>query len=109
MEIVALLAESVQGDSARGAGVSPAAAKRAGGTPAPHYTWHDELRRAVRDPAELVATLGLPPSLAEPARRAAASFPLFAPWPYIDRMAKGNTADPLLRQVLPLLDETANP
>jgi EF-P beta-lysylation protein EpmB len=36
----------------------------------------------------------------------AASFPLFAPWPYIGRMVKGDTADPLLRQVLPLFDET---
>jgi EF-P beta-lysylation protein EpmB len=30
------------------------------------------------------------------------SFGLFAPWPYIGRMAKGDPADPLLVQVLPL-------
>ena len=36
------------------------------------------------------------------ARRAAESFPLFAPWPYIHRIEQGNPADPLLRQVLPL-------
>src|SRR5439155_19206273 len=77
-------------------------------TPAPQYTWHDELRLAVRDPAELVAALELPSELIEPARRAAASFPLFAPWPYLARIAKGDAADPLLRQVLPLIDETSD-
>jgi EF-P beta-lysylation protein EpmB len=71
-------------------------------------SWHEELRRAVRDPAELIAALELPSALVEPARRAAASFPLFAPWPYISRMAKGDAADPLLGQVLPLIDETTD-
>jgi EF-P beta-lysylation protein EpmB len=35
------------------------------------------------------------------------AFPVFAPWPYIARMTKGDPNDPLLRQVLPLPDETA--
>src|SRR5437763_1863967 len=68
-------------------------------------SWHSELRRAVRNPAQLIAALELPAALIEPARAAANAFPLFAPWPYIARMAKGDIADPLLRQVLPLADE----
>jgi EF-P beta-lysylation protein EpmB len=60
------------------------------------------LRLAVRDAAQLIAALDLPDDLTEPARRAAAGFPLFAPWPYISRMKPGDPADPLLLQVLPL-------
>ena len=67
--------------------------------------WQDELRRAVRDPAQLLAAVGLPANLAEPARQAGKSFPLFAPWPFIARIKPGDAADPLLRQVLPLADE----
>ena len=32
-------------------------------------------------------------------------FPVFAPWPYIRRMRRGDWNDPLLRQVLPLAEE----
>ena len=63
------------------------------------------MRLAVRDAAELVAAIELPSDLIDPARRTAAGFPLFAPWPYIRRMAKGDAADPLLRQVLPVAAE----
>jgi EF-P beta-lysylation protein EpmB len=72
-------------------------------------TWQAELRLAIRDPAQLIAALELPDSLLEPAQRAAESFPLFAPWPFVRRMAKGDIHDPLLRQVLPLADELASP
>jgi EF-P beta-lysylation protein EpmB len=65
-------------------------------------SWREELRLAVREASQLIAALDLPAELLEPARRAAAEFPLFAPWPYIARMQPGNSADPLLRQVLPL-------
>ena len=82
MEIVALPANSVRGAAQR--------------------TWHDELRLAVREPAQLIAALELPLDLVPAARQAAAAFPLFAPWPYIERIERGNPADPLLRQVLPL-------
>ncbi len=107
MEIVALSAESVRGDSVEQASrlLSPTTqSERLSSDP----TWHSDLRRAVRDPAELVAALDLPNTLVEPARVAAKSFPLFAPWPYISRMAKGDATDPLLRQVLPLIDETTD-
>jgi EF-P beta-lysylation protein EpmB len=76
--------------------------------PATYRPWRDELRLAVRDPAQLVAALDLPSDLIEPATAAAKSFPLFAPWPYIARMANGDPADPLLRQVLPRSDELAD-
>jgi EF-P beta-lysylation protein EpmB len=71
-------------------------------TPNRERTWRDELRLAVRDAAQLIAALDLPAELIEPARQASAGFPLFAPWPYIARMKPGDTADPLLLQVLPL-------
>lgn len=64
--------------------------------------WQNELKRAVRDAAQLIAALDLPAELIEPARRAAREFRLFAPWPYIARMQTGNPDDPLLAQVLPL-------
>lgn len=65
-------------------------------------TWQQELRLAVRDAAQLIAALDLPDHFLQSAQRAARSFPVFAPWSYISRMTKGDAADPLLRQVLPL-------
>jgi EF-P beta-lysylation protein EpmB len=106
MGIVALPAESVRGESKRTSrGPSPSRYSPGGGTRSVLATWRDELRLAVRDAAQLVAALELPQEFVEPAKSAAKSFPVFAPWPFIDRMVKGDTADPLLRQVLPLGDE----
>ncbi|MDN5872567.1 MAG: EF-P beta-lysylation protein EpmB [Nitrococcus sp.] len=68
-------------------------------------SWQRELARAVRDPAELIRLLGLPPTLLEPARLASRQFPLRVPHAYIARMESGNPEDPLLRQVLPLAAE----
>jgi len=93
MEIVASPAESVRGES------------KVAGTLRVPTTWRHELRLALRDPAQLIAALNLPLELLEPAKAAAQSFPLFAPWPYIRRITKGDAADPLLRQVLPLGEE----
>jgi len=67
--------------------------------------WRTELKRAVRDPAQLLAALELPLSLLPGAKAAAEQFPLFAPWGYIGRMTPGRLDDPLLRQVLPLREE----
>jgi EF-P beta-lysylation protein EpmB len=94
MEIVASSAESV-----RGIATSSDRAEFE------EITWHDELRLAVRDAAQLVEALELPTKVLDAARRASHVFSVFAPWPYIDRMNKGDPADPLLRQVLPLADE----
>ncbi|MCI0357136.1 MAG: EF-P beta-lysylation protein EpmB [Planctomycetaceae bacterium] len=71
--------------------------------------WRDELRLAIRDPAQLVAALELPPQQVEPARRASAGFLLFAPRPYVARMRRGDPTDPLLRQVLPIESELLTP
>ncbi len=60
------------------------------------------MSRAVREPADLIERLGLPPECTEPARRAAQLFPLRVPESYLRRMQQGNPSDPLLRQVLPL-------
>lgn len=71
----------------------------------PLWDWRTELKQAVRDPAQLLAALHLPPELTAAANRAAEGFPLFAPWSYIRRMTRGKLDDPLLRQVLPLGEE----
>ncbi len=67
--------------------------------------WQTEMAEAVRDPRELLALLELDPAWLEPARRAAATFPLRVPRAFLARMAKGDPSDPLLRQVLPLGEE----
>ena len=66
-------------------------------------SWREEMRRAIRDGGELCRAVGLSPQIADAA--AAGQFPVFAPWPYISRIRRGDPDDPLLRQVLPLGDE----
>lgn len=106
MEIVALPVDSVRGASNVAGSLRLSSAEfGTRNAPATNRSWHEELRLAVRDAAQLIAALELPAELIEPARRAARSFPLFAPWTYIIRMNKGDAADPLLRQVLPMGDE----
>ncbi|MBI2824474.1 MAG: EF-P beta-lysylation protein EpmB [Planctomycetia bacterium] len=78
-----------------------------GDLPSSEPTWQDELRRAVRDPRELCRLLALPREFEERAVRAAPRFPLLVPRGYVARMKPGDPADPLLRQVLPLVDEDA--
>ena len=73
--------------------------------PSPALRWQQAWREAVRDPRELLAMLGLD-ALAEGLSDAAASqFPLRVPRGFVARMRHGDPADPLLRQVLPILDE----
>ena len=67
--------------------------------------WQRELADAITDPRELLAALGLPAELAEPARRAAQSFGLRVTRSFLARMRRGDVHDPLLRQVLPLGEE----
>ena len=64
--------------------------------------WQQAMRDAVTDADELVRLLGLDPALVAPARLAAARFGLKVPRGYLARMRRGDPADPLLRQVLPL-------
>ncbi|HWA99935.1 MAG TPA: EF-P beta-lysylation protein EpmB [Pirellulales bacterium] len=68
--------------------------------------WQQAMKQAVRDPAELCDLLGLDADFAAAARMATSGFPLFVPRGFIARMRPGDPHDPLLRQVLPLADET---
>src|SRR5688572_14667583 len=72
-------------------------------------SWREEMATSITRPEELMATLGLDPSLIEPARAAAAAFGLRVPLSYVARMKHGDARDPLLRQVLPLGDELNQP
>lgn len=73
-------------------------------------SWKESLARAVRDPAELIEILQLDENLLEEAQRAAELFPLVAPREFIARMRRGDPADPLLLQVLPLgLEQEESP
>src|SRR5690606_24917332 len=67
--------------------------------------WQRAWREAVRDPRELLAMLGLESLAASLSDEAAAGFPLRVPRGFVARMRHGDPADPLLRQVLPALDE----
>jgi EF-P beta-lysylation protein EpmB len=71
-------------------------------------SWQAEFAAAVTDPAELAALLDLPPEWVAPARAAAGLFPLRVPRSFIARMRRGDPADPLLRQVLPVGEELAD-
>lgn len=65
-------------------------------------SWQSLLKEVVTSPAELIGKLALNPDLLSQAERSAKLFPLRVPRGFISRMQKGNPADPLLRQILPL-------
>lgn len=107
MEIVAAKRKPVRATSG---GRSPEAGSADGhsaisGAP----TWREELKRAVRDQSQLLAAVGLQansgPATRPATSEAGAAFPIFAPWPFIGRMRRGDADDPLLRQVLAAADE----
>jgi len=67
--------------------------------------WQQLWRDAVRDPRELLRLVGLD-DLGETLSDAAATqFPLRVPRGFVAKMRHGDAHDPLLRQVLPILDE----
>ncbi|MGL5096537.1 MAG: EF-P beta-lysylation protein EpmB, partial [Planctomycetia bacterium] len=68
--------------------------------------WTKLLAQAVRNTDELCDLLELDDDFRAGARRAAADFPLVAPRGFVARMKKGDPNDPLLRQVLPVSQET---
>lgn len=76
------------------------------GSNVPLQNWQSELACAIRDPAELLSLLQLPQSLLNGALTASQQFPLRVPRGYVQRIEKGNKDDPLLRQILPLQEET---
>ncbi|MGL6289903.1 MAG: EF-P beta-lysylation protein EpmB [Silanimonas sp.] len=67
--------------------------------------WQALWREALRDPIELLESLGLPGLAARVSASAQAQFPLRVPRGFVARMRHGDAEDPLLRQVLPLDDE----
>lgn len=68
--------------------------------------WQQLWRDAVRDPRELLSLLGLDVLADRISDDAAAQFPLRVPRGFVARMRHGDPHDPLLRQVLPVVDET---
>ena len=66
--------------------------------------WQEQLSRAVRSVDELLQLLQIDPELAK-IRPLQSDFPLRVPYGFIQRMAKGDSRDPLLLQVLPLARE----
>jgi L-lysine 2,3-aminomutase len=70
-------------------------------------SWQQAMKEAIRDAGELCELLDLPADFAAAASQASQLFPLFVPRPFLARMRRGDPNDPLLRQVLPLLAETA--
>ncbi len=70
-------------------------------------SWQQTMRTAIRDVKTLRKQLNLPqdPSSAG----AAASFGLFAPQPFVDRIKPGDVSDPLLLQLLPTAAEDQSP
>lgn len=74
-----------------------------------HRSWQQLLSDSVTSPEELLRRLELPeePWLSA-ARQGHRLFSVRVPEPFLARMEKGNPADPLLRQVLPLAEETAH-
>src|SRR5688500_14947417 len=67
--------------------------------------WQALWRDAIRDPRELLRLLDLPDAAGRWSDAAAAQFPLRVPRGFVTRMRRGDPADPLLRQVLPVDEE----
>jgi len=67
-------------------------------------SWQYELRHAINNPLELLELVGLSNSKLKLAPLT--QFKLKVPRGYVARMRYGDINDPLLRQVLPLIDET---
>lgn len=67
--------------------------------------WQTALGQAITDPAELLELLGIGPEWLPAARESSRTFPLRVTRAFVARMRRGDPADPLLRQVLPLAEE----
>lgn len=67
--------------------------------------WQTALANAIKEPAVLLAQLGLSDKLRAIDADLIKNFPLRVPQAYINKMRHGDRNDPLLRQVFPLIDE----
>jgi len=81
---------------------APAAAPQHASPTPPASSWQAHWRQAIRDPATLLAGLGLAAADLGISAQALAQFPLRVPRGFAARMRHGDPADPLLRQVLPI-------
>lgn len=68
-------------------------------------TWQIALKQAVRSVDELLRLVELECSTLEHYPLLDTRFPLRVPYGFVSRMEKGNPNDPLLKQVLPIIDE----
>jgi L-lysine 2,3-aminomutase len=91
--------DTVAAQGERASGVAP-------GSEALRPSWQRLLGEAIRDPDELWRVLDLPQHALPAARASAQSFPVLAPRGFVALMARGDLDDPLLRQVVPLGDES---
>ena len=69
-------------------------------------TWQNSIASAVRDPLELLKLLDLDNAQYNQKLHFPDSFKMLVPLAFVNKIKKGDWNDPLLRQVLPLLDET---
>jgi len=69
-------------------------------------SWQKALASTINDPAELLAQLGLSGKLNTLDGDIIKRFPLRVTQSYVNKMRYGDADDPLLRQVLPLFDES---
>ena len=68
-------------------------------------SWRRSLATAIRDVETLVRALQLPPEWIDTATDAVKSFPVLVPRSFVARMRVGDPHDPLLKQVLPVVEE----
>jgi len=68
-------------------------------------SWQRQLSDLITDPAELLSMLNLSPGDYPVPDDILATFPLKVPRAFVSRMRPGDPLDPLLRQVLPIMEE----
>ena len=68
-------------------------------------SWQRSMATAIRDPFELLARLNLSQDKFKKQLYLTNKFKLLVPLSYVGKMQKGNWDDPLLKQVLPVMDE----
>ena len=68
--------------------------------------WLKDLANGISEPSQLLSILGIDGSTAINALKIKSPFPLKVPMSFVERMEYGNPFDPLLRQILPLEQES---
>jgi len=68
-------------------------------------TWQKELANAVKNPQQLLEILEIEQQNELLSQIARKQFPMLVPLPFVKKMKKGDINDPLLKQILPIIDE----